>query len=277
MKKKINKEVVTVQKTPRIVTLDIETSPIESYTWGIWEQNVGLEQIKTEWSILSFAAKWYGDEKVIYEHAGGRGIKKIRDDKHLLLKIAEILDEADIVIAQNGRRFDVKKINARMIMMDIPPYSPIRIIDTMEVAKKHFAFTSNKLAWMSKYLTDSPKSEHKDFPGFELWKECLLDNPKAWAEMKKYNIQDIFSTEKLYIRLRPWIAVHPNMGVYADSDVPLCPKCGSVHLQKRGFAVSQTTRYHRFQCIDCGGWSRSKAMLTPLKSRRTMLTAISEA
>lgn len=263
-------------KKVKIVTLDIETSPLEAYTWGLWDVNVGLEQIKTEWSILSYAAKWFGDSKVIYQYAGGRGVNKVRDDKHLLKGVWDILDEADIVIAQNGRKFDIKKINARMVMADMKPYSPIRVIDTYEVAKKHFGFTSNKLAWTSKYLTDMPKSQHKEFPGFELWAECLKDNPKAWAEMKKYNIQDILSTEKYYMRLRPWIKNHPNMGIYADGEVPTCPKCSSTKLQRRGTATSQSTRYHRYQCTACGGWSRSKVMLTSLSQRRATLTNISE-
>jgi len=260
----------------KIVTLDIETSPLEAYAWGLWDVNVGLEQIKTEWSILSFAAKWFGESKVIYKDAGGRGASKVRDDKHLLKAIWDILDEADIVIAQNGKKFDMKKINARLILLGFPPYSPVRVIDTYEAAKKHFAFTSNKLAWTSRYLTDEEKEKHKLFPGFELWSECLKDNPKAWGEMKKYNIKDIVATEKYYIKLRPWIKNHPNMGIYADGEVPTCPKCGGTHLQRRGVAVSQTTRYTRYQCTDCGGWSRAKIMLNTLKQRRASLVNISE-
>ena len=161
-------------------------------------------------------------------------------------------------------------------MENILPYSPIRIIDTYEVSNRHFGFTSNKLAWTSKYLTDSPKEEHRSFPGFELWKECLEDNPKAWKEMKKYNIRDVIATEKKYIRLRPWIKLHPNMGGYTEGEVPVCPKCGSENLQKRGVAISNTSRYHRFQCMNCGGWSRAKTMLNTLAERKQMICNISE-
>jgi hypothetical protein len=256
---------------PRIVTIDIETSPIESYTWGLWEQNVGLEQIKTEWTILSYAAKWFGEKKMIYKDTSGRGVKRVRDDKKLLEDLWTILDAADIVVAQNGKRFDMKKINARLLMHNLPPYSPVRVVDTLQVSKNHFGFTSNKLAWLSKYLTATPKSEHKKFPGFDLWLECLKDNPKAWAEMKKYNIQDVIATEELYVKLRPWITNHPNMGAYNLSPVPQCPKCASVNQQSRGTATTQQGRYTRYQCQDCGGWSRGKLMLLDLKKRRSLL------
>jgi predicted RNA-binding Zn-ribbon protein involved in translation (DUF1610 family)/DNA polymerase elongation subunit (family B) len=257
--------------SPKIGTLDIETAPLESYTWGIWEQNVGLEQIKTEWSVLSYAFKWLGSKSVIYSDTSGRGAKKVRDDKKLVGEIRELLDEADLVVAQNGAKFDIKKINTRLLMHGIPPYSPIRVIDTMLVAKKHFGNTSNKLEWMSKYYTDSPKSKHKKFPGFELWLEVLKDNPAAWAEMKKYNIQDVVATEKLYLTQRPWIDQHPNLGTFSASAAPACPKCGSEHVTKQGTKVTQLGTYQQWQCQDCGGWSRSKQLLAPLSTRKGKL------
>lgn len=260
-----------MSNAPGILTIDIESAPIEAYVWGLWDQNIGVDFIKTEWSILSYAAKWLGEDKVYYGDTGGRGKKKTRDDKKLVGEIRELLDEADIVVAQNGKRFDVRKINARLIEHGYAPPAPFRVVDTLVVAKKHFAFTSQKLAWTSKHLTDSPKSEHKKFPGFELWTECLKDNPKAWAEMKKYNKQDVVATEKVYLKMRPWIDNHPNISAYAPSNEPICPKCGSAHLQARGFATTQQVRYPRYQCQNCGGWSRGKDMLIPLNIRRKQL------
>lgn len=258
------------QTDPKVLTLDIETAPLESYTWGLFDQNVGLEQIKTEWSILSYAAKWLGIKKVLYGDTSGRGASKVRDDKPLLGSIWKLLDETDFVIAQNGQRFDLKKINARLLMHGFKPYSPVRVIDTMLVAKKHFGFTSNKLAWMSKYLTEEKKSEHKKFPGFELWTECLADNPKAWAEMRKYNIQDVIATEELYLKQRPWIASHPNVGTYTEA-IHACPKCGSADVQRRGKARTLLSVYNRYQCNACGGWSRGKEQQLTLATRKGML------
>lgn len=258
---------------PKILTVDIETAPIEAYTWGIWDVNVGLEQIKTEWSILSYAAKWLGKKSIIYADTGGRGKNKVRDDKPLLKGIWSLLDEADIVVAQNGQRFDVKKINARLIMSGFGPYSPIRVVDTLLVAKKHFGFTSNKLAWMSKYLTEAKKSEHKKFPGFELWTECLADNPKAWAEMAKYNKLDVIATEQLYLKQRPWITGHPNLASYSPSFEHVCPNCGSKNVTKNGFRTMQQGRYQRFFCHDCGAWSRGKQNLINQTNRKASLAS----
>lgn len=262
----------TPQKGPRIVTLDIETAPIESYHWGLWDQNIGLEQINVEWTILSFSAKWLGEKEVHYMDTSGRGAGKVRDDKPLLQALWDILNEADIVIAQNGQSFDIKKINARLIMNGFKPYSPIKVIDTKIVAKKNFAFTSNKLEWMSKHLTTTKKLKHKLFPGFELWQQCLKDNPKAWAEMKSYNVADTVATEELYLRMRPWIEGHANVAAYSEMEEMMCPKCGSKHVQKRGKSYTQTGEYHRFQCTDCGGWSRSRYTTNTSTKRKSLLS-----
>lgn len=259
---------------PKIVTIDIETSALECWTWGLFDQNIGLDMVKTEWSILSYAAKPYGSNRVLYKDTGGRGKRHVRNDKELLKSLWKILDDADIVIAQNGKKFDLRKINSRMAMYNIPPYSPVRMIDTLEVAKRHFKFTSNKLAWLSQFLTDSPKDKHKDYHGFELWKACLNDDPKAWRSMKKYNKQDVIATEKVYNRLRPWITSHPNMAMYTDGKVPVCPKCGSTHINKRGFVTTNSTHYQRYQCASCKGWSRSKQLLTSTSKRKLQLVAI---
>lgn len=257
--------------TPRIKTIDIETAPLESYTWGLWQQNVGVNQIKTEWSILSFAAKDLGKKQVRYADAGGRGADKVRDDSELLQLLWKELDEADIVIGQNNKRFDIRKINARLIQAGFKPYSPIRVVDTKVEAQKVAMFTSNRLEWLSK-MGETEKAKHGKFPGFELWAQCLLDNPAAWREMKRYNIPDVVSTEELYLRLRPWIVGHPSVAVYSEDGTPQqCPKCGSKEIHRDGVWHTQVNEYPRFHCGGCGGWSRGRYTLTTLEKRKALL------
>lgn len=256
---------------PKIGTLDIETFPNLVYTWGLWNVNVGLNQIVRDWSIASFSFKWLGDKHVQYADARGNPL----DDRHLLSMLWEILDEADIIIAQNGIKFDAKKINARFIELGFPPPSPYKIIDTMVEAKAVAQFTSNKLEWLSNHLTNVPKSQHKDFPGFELWTQCLADNPKAWDTMHKYNDRDIVATEALYLKLRPWIKGHPNINAYDDADIHTehaCPNCGGTHFEKRGFAYTQTGKYQKLHCMSCGAWSRTRYTLNSIAKRKSLLT-----
>lgn len=261
--------------TPRTGVLDIETFPLEVYRWQLFDESpVALNQIKVEWSIASFAWKWLDGRRVIYEDVGGRGKAKVRDDKKLVRSLAALLDEADIVVGQNHRKFDLKKIHARMAEHGIDPYSPIRTVDTTVEARRYFGFSSKKLAWMSAHLTNCPKDEHKAFPGFELWAECLADNPKAWAEMRKYNIRDVEATEQVYLKLRKWMATHPNAGAYIEDKEPRCPKCGTDDLQRRGYSLTQQGSYPRWQCNKCGGWARGKTSQLHHTVRKNLLVGV---
>lgn len=257
---------------PKILHLDIETAPLESYHWRLWKQNIGLVQIQVEWSILSFCCKWHGDRKVHYFDVSGQD--DLRDDTDLLHKLWSFLADADIVVAQNGKQFDMKKIRARMVMSGLPPLPPIKVVDTMLIAKDVFGFTSNKLEWMTDKLTKTKKRKHSKFPGFELWVECLKGNPAAWKEMRLYNIDDVKSLEELYLVLRGWAVGHPNLAAYYPDDEERCPHCGNATLIKQGFTYTQVGKYQRYRCTtaDCGGWSRSRYTLNTLDKRKALMS-----
>jgi hypothetical protein len=247
---------------PRVLFLDIETKPILAYVWSIWQQNVGLNQIKCDWSILSFAAKWQGDppSKIIYKDLAKS--KDIDNDKPLLTALWKLLDEADIVVAHNGVGFDKKKIYARFVTQGFQPPAPFKFVDTMLIAKGAFGFTSNKLEHLSDKLNKKfKKQKHEQFSGFELWKECLAGNKKAWAAMKKYNCYDVLSLEELYDTLVPWSDGVPNFSLYTDDTVDHICSCGSTDLMKRGFHLTTSGKFQRYQCRDCGSWSRDKVNL----------------
>lgn len=258
-------------KGPRIVTLDIETSPIVAYVWSLWKVNIGLNQIVDEWSILSYCIKELGKRKVSYVDTSKKA--NPRDDYDLLVALHAELSEVDIVIAQNGKAFDLKKINARFIEKGFAPLPPIKVIDTMLAAKEIAKFTSNKLEWLSKHLTDTPKYAHSEFPGMELWTECLKGNPKAWKVMKHYNCVDVPATEELYLKLRPYMVGHPNLAAYYDDDKMRCPRCASTSLTALSKpALTQTGEYTRYQCGDCGGFARSRYTKNSKAKRQSLLS-----
>ncbi len=253
----------------RTLILDIETAPILANVWRTWKENVGLEQIRADWYILSFACKWLGEKKTFYfDQSKARNIE---DDTDLMAKLWEFLDQADFIVAHNGRRFDLKKINARFIIKGFKPPSPYRIIDTLDIAKGQFAFTSNRLAYLTDTLCTQKKLSHAKFPGFALWKECLAGNAAAWKEMKVYNIQDVISLEELYLKLRTWDTNHPNVAALDDPSVESCPKCGGSHMVQRGHRFTQVGKYARFQCVDCGGWARGRVMQNTRDVRKNLL------
>jgi hypothetical protein len=253
----------------KIGTIDIETSPIKGNVWRLFDQNVGLNQIDQEWTILSFSFVKLGGKKkdVIYMDTKGDPF----NDYAVCEKLWQILDEYDIIIGQNNKKFDLKKIQARLIMHGFLPFSPVRVIDTLLMARQCAAFTSNKLEWLSDYLTEVKKSSHKAFPGFELWTECMRDNPKAWAEMEKYNTRDIISTQAVYLRLRPWVNDHPNLNVYHDDEKIRCPRCQSTDISLDGHVFTNIGKYPRYLCGFCGGFSNARRTINSISKRKSLL------
>lgn len=256
----------TREGTPRILTLDIETSPLLSYHWRIFDENIGIDQIVEDTTILSFGAKWLDERQMIYQDTSGRGINKVRDDLPLMQPLWNLLHQADIIVMQNGQAFDRRTINARLAIHGYGPPSPYKVVDTHTHGKRAFRFTSNKLEWQAKVLTHTTKHKHSKFPGIELWKECLKDNPAAWAEMKKYNLQDVRACEAIYLRQRPWIN-HPNVSAFDKSLQTQCRACGSTKIEADGYETTRAAQYVRYHCKACGAWSRGKEMLTPKATR----------
>lgn len=250
----------------KVLFLDIETAPILAYVWGIWEENIGLNQIKRDWHVLSWAAKWMGEDKMLYSDQ--RNAKDVSDDKKLLKGIRDLLDEADVIITHNGKRFDQKKLFARFVINEIERPSSFQHIDTLQIAKKHFAFTSNKLESLADVLKVKYKKEkHKKFPGFQLWEECLIGNEEAWPEMERYNKQDILVLEAVYNKLIPWSDTNVNFNVYTDSLETVC-KCGSTSLKKNGVHGKGNSLYQRYKCKVCKAEFKGiKNILSPEKKK----------
>jgi len=254
---------------PKVLIYDIETAPIVSYTWGIWDQNIGTNMIEKDWSVLSWAAKWLGEpaKNVMYMDTSKQ--KDVRNDKKILKGIWKLLDEADIVVTQNGKSFDEKKLNARFIIHGLGQPSSYRHIDTKRIAKKKFAFTSNKLEYLTKTLCKKhKKSSHPKFSGFDLWKGCLSGNKEAWKEMEKYNKLDVLSLEELYLILAPWDN-SINFNVYREDFKNVC-KCGNAKFTKNGFKYTNAGKFQRYKCTKCGSETRSGTNLLSKELRKEL-------
>jgi uncharacterized protein YprB with RNaseH-like and TPR domain len=127
------------------------------------------------------------------------------NDKKLLKPLWKLMDEADIIVAQNGDRFDLPKLFARFIENGMGCPSEFTTIDTYKMGKK-FGFTSHKLAYMTEKLNRKyVKQDHGDFQGFKLWDACINGNLKAWKSMEKYNKYDVLSLEELFLKLSEFV------------------------------------------------------------------------
>lgn len=229
--------------------IDIETAPNIAHVWGMFNQNISPKQLQASGYTLCWAAKWYDKKKVMFSSVHRDGAEE------MTRRAWELLDEADAVIHYNGARFDIPTLNKEFLLHGLTPPTPYKQIDLLRTIRKQFRFHSNKLDEVLKKLGMDAKFQHK---GHELWVECMAGDDKAWRMMERYNRDDVKIMQPLYDKLRPWISNHPNFALYVNDNRPVCNKCGSSRLQKRGNQVTTTMTYQRYQCQECGSWLRER-------------------
>jgi len=243
-------------KSPaKILFVDIETAPIRAYTWGLWQQNVYLDQIISNWFMLTWAAKWGHSTEVLSDRLTGEEVIA-EDDRRITHSLWELLDEADIVVAHNGNKFDIPKMNSRFILNGLNPPSPYKQIDTMLISRNQFGFSSNKLQSLAQLFGFEGKFD----TDFKLWDRCMQGSEHDLEYMELYNKQDVVVLEKVYLKLRPYAKGHPNLDLYVDEENATCPHCGGKHINRLEgkFFFTQAVKYNTFRCADCGSISRSK-------------------
>jgi hypothetical protein len=238
----------------KMLLLDIETRPCLAYCWGLYKENIGIDQIVRPSEMICFAAKWYGEKDIVYKSVYHHSKKEMLNTMH------KLLDTADCVIHFNGRAFDIRTINKEFITNNMQPPSPYRQIDLIETARFTFNFQSNKLDFICRALGIGKKEEHEGFP---LWEKCMKNESKAWERMKVYNIKDVLLTEILYERFRPWMRNHPNVGLYDEKTG--CPRCGSQEYKKNGTQYTRAGTYQRYKCSKCHGPFAGTIMLNRSK------------
>jgi hypothetical protein len=257
-----------INTSAKVLILDIETAPISAYVWGIWNQNVGTHQIQSDWFCLTWAAKWLFEDKVYSAKLKPKEVLE-QNDKRIIEGIWRLVNEADIVIAHNGEKFDMPKLNSRFIINGLNPPLPYQQIDTLKHIRRQFGFTSNKLDYVNKLLNLERKKE----TNFELWERCMKGNANALSEMEAYNVQDVRILEETYLLIRAWIKPHPNMGLFIlDEKEHRCPNCGSNDLEVMGKNYNTTANvYELMRCSNCGASSRKRLGAANIKQKRHLL------
>lgn len=242
---------------PKVLFYDIETSPCLAWVWSKWVDGSVID-MHSSWYIMCVAWKWAHQRKVHvaalpdYESYA----EDPENDYHVVAKLWDLFDQADIVIAHNGDKFDMRKANARFLKQGLGAPSPVNQVDTLKVARKYFLFDSNRLDDLGKALDLGRKTPTG---GFTLWRECMEGKKSAWDTMKKYNKQDVALLEDVYLAMRPWMRNHPSLNLIADEPWG-CPICNAPvsKLTKRGFKHTKVSRFQQWQCAECGGYSRTR-------------------
>jgi len=249
----------------KILLVDIETAPHRVYAWGLWDQDIFLDQIEEAGYTLCWAAKWLGKPGIMFDSIRKSGKRK------MLAGIHALLEEADILIHYNGMKFDLPTLNQEFAKNGFAPPAPSQQIDLLQTARGRFKLASNKLDYVAQYLGVGKKFQHK---GMSLWRGCMEGDAASWRTMERYNKQDVTLLEDVYFVLRPWVPNHPNLALFSADDKPTCTACGSTRLQSRGVQPTLTMTYRRFQCKDCGTWVRQRQTSLSKEKRKVVMRGV---
>lgn len=253
-------------KQPKVLLLDCETSPLTVFAWGTWKQFIPHTSIIESSFLISYCAKWLFDSKIMSDVlTPEEAIEK--NDNRIVNSAWKLLEDADIIVAHNGIKFDLPYLNTRFLMNGLTPPSPYQVIDTLQKARKHFRFASNRLDYLGQLIRNKGKIK----TDIDLWRGCLNGDQESLTQMLTYNKEDITLLEETYVFLRPFINSHPNMSIYQESTNPSCPSCGSTDIKECGYYTTVANRYLAFRCNSCGAICRSRTNDLPDKVKDNLL------
>jgi len=249
---------------PKILLFDIETLPMWVRVWGLYKQRIPIDNVVKDWMVLSWAAKWLMGKETMSDILTPEEIER-RDDKRICRSIWNLIDQADIIIAHNLIRFDLRKLNSRFMIHGFKPPSPYQTIDTLKHSQKIAAHTSHKLDWLGQLV----RNEGKIDTDYGLWVRCEAGEQEALDYMLKYNIEDTGLLEEVYLWMRPWMYSHPNIGLYMDLTEPVCSHCGSNNIWEEGVYYTPAGKYTAVRC-ECGAIGRMRSSLLTLAESRDL-------
>jgi len=237
----------------KILIYDLETRPTEAFVWQAWKQNIHAGAVIQQGHVICWAAKWLGDthSQTMF---GAEWLDVAGQD--FIEDLHDLMESADAVITYNGNKFDEPVLRTEFARRGLAPAAPHKSIDLYQTVSSQFRLLHKSMDAVAEFLNLKGK---QSTGGFQLWVDVVNQCPKAQKKMMKYNIQDIRVLEQIYYRLLPWIKNHPSIGFFTeDGDPHSCPNCESTDLQRRGTHRTKVSTFQRFQCNECGSWSRAR-------------------
>lgn len=257
-------------KNVRILTIDVER---QRGKWEIeqWDPYLPkfarMETMVRRPRIMCFAAKWFGEDEVIYADERGRNGRGTGGWRRMVQQMWELLEAADVVITFNGDRADLPWMNEEFKYAGLPKVLPPRSIDLYKQSKAVRDLPYKSLRYLAREFGSQQKLEHD---GPDLWKLCLTGDQAAWDQMRAYNEQDVVATEALWLDELPWLDGRAHIGLLiGDGESKRCPNCGSTDLKALAKPARAFVReYQAFRCQECGTPLRTNFLVgTPQYTR----------
>ncbi len=244
-------------REPKILFYDLELSGSLAFLFQSGKQYVNPANIFFHQFIISIHWKWSDDGGVqnfsVLDNPEG---EFYHNDIHVARKAIELFEQADIVVAHNGNRFDKKHVFGAAQRHRLPPFREPLYIDTLNDARRA-KYDSNKLGELCKRLDLKQKKRETRIDWWH--KATIFGCKESISKIVHYGDGDIETLEELYYLQRPYNArFHPNLNLILGTN-DRCPACGSsnIELQDRPKIKGKTSIVDEYRCKSCGAYSNS--------------------
>ena len=208
-------------------------------------------------TILTIGSKWLGEAKkntIVKNITRFPGWQKDPSDDSKLVKwFYPRLVEADVWVTffgqaqSSGKGFDEPMLVTKLLEHHLPPLPSKIHIDLYRTARKYLRIHSRRLATVAEFLQVPTKKT--PILG-AIWKRAGTGHKESILELDDHCRKDVWITEEVYGRIRPYIRDHPRLLGFGP-----CRFCGSGKLTRQGYNITRGKgRVIQVQCQECGGW-----------------------
>lgn len=222
-----------VNNNYKILYLDIETSPCLGFFWRPGSKvNIGHNNIVEERQIILASYAWNNEKpKTIRWKKDPKSTNKYIKycDKNVVEAIIAEMDKADLIVTQNGDRFDVTWIRGRSVKHRIPMGHNYPSFDTLKKSRHYLNLNSNRLDYLGHFFLGEGKVSTG---GFQLWVDCINGSKKAMDKMAKYCEGDINLLRRYHKHLLQYVPANNHVGASLGFAKHMtCPTCGTYDIR----------------------------------------------
>lgn len=236
------------QKCLKILFFDIETTPVKAWTFAVGPKiRLGHNQIckGQKFDVICICYNWQGESKI---HSLDWGYKAQNSSK-MIERFTKEVEKADIVIAHNADRFDIKQLNTQRLLNDQSPIPWPTSEDTLKQFRKHFYFPSFKLD----YLAQTLLGQGKDNMNLQDWINIVdQENIRSFTKMIRYCKRDVRLLKGVLNRAKKHMSPKVHEGIFNGNGPLSCPRCPNSTSRSIGVRATSTRKYQRRMCNSCG-------------------------
>lgn len=196
---------------------------------------------------LAIGYKWLDDSKThVLSITDSKSFKKDpTNDLELLEKFRKIWEEADVVVAHYGKKFDVPYLNTRLLIHGKTRLPETPLVDTWATARYQLKLNSNRLDTLIAAVGCPVTKTHLSGP---IWVKASAGDKNSIKYVVDHCKADVQALEYCYKKIKGLIVSHPTVADRPNQ----CTTCQGETFRSLGVRRTATRVYRRFICTRCG-------------------------